>query len=103
MAKDFAISFYRSTAWRKCREAYIVSVNGLCEVCLVRGDYVPGYIVHHKIVLKPSNINDPEVTLNHDCLQHVCLDCHNTLHHGSNEVTRDGLVFTITGDIIKVG
>jgi len=34
MAKDFAVHFYNSTAWKRCRMAYIKSINGLCERCL---------------------------------------------------------------------
>ena len=31
MAKDWARPFYNSKQWRKCREGYKQSVNGLCE------------------------------------------------------------------------
>jgi len=102
MAKEFAVKLYNSTAWKRCREAYIIAVNGLCEMCLEQGQYTPGYICHHKIVLTPSNINNPEVTLNHEHLQYVCLDCHNTLHGGEHEVTREGLAFTSTGDLVSL-
>ncbi len=46
--------------------------GGLCEVCHEK----PGYIVHHKIKLTPKNINDAEVSLNHEYLQYDCKDCH---------------------------
>ena len=56
MAKEFAKPFYKSVRWQRCRDAYIKSVNGLCENCLVKGKIVPGYIVHHKIELDEINI-----------------------------------------------
>lgn len=51
MAKEWAKWFYNSTTWKKCREGYIKSVNGLCERCLDKGMIVPGKIVHHKVYL----------------------------------------------------
>ena len=103
MAKDFAKAFYRSKEWRKCREAYIQSVNGLCERCLAKGKLVPGYIVHHKIHLTPENINNPEITLNWDNLEYLCHDCHNKEHGVGKpaEVTREGLVFDEFGGLVK--
>lgn len=78
--QEFAEKFYKSKAWQDCRKSFIAKRLGLCEVCLSRGIYKPGEIVHHKIVLSPQNINNPEVTLNHDNLMLVCRDCHATQH-----------------------
>lgn len=78
--KDFAKEFYSSVAWKACRESYKKSVRGLCEVCLRKGIYKPGEIVHHKKHITPDNINDPTVTLAFDNLQLVCRDCHADLH-----------------------
>lgn len=98
MAKEWAKWFYKSKAWLDCRAGYITSVFGLCERC-----QAPGYIVHHKILLTPKNINDTEVTLNWDYLEYLCLDCHNREHHGSSEVViREGLVFGINGDLVTL-
>ena len=76
MAKEFAKRFYKSKAWKLCRDAYIqhriVADGGLCEVC----HKVPGYIVHHKIPLTPNNISDPNISLNPDNLQYDCKACH---------------------------
>lgn len=101
MAQNWAKKLYASAAWQKCREGYIQSVNGLCEVCLSKDRLTPGLIVHHKIVLTPENINDPSVTLNWDHLRYVCNDCHETEHHGEHEVVRDGLKFNSNGDLIQ--
>lgn len=78
--KDYAREFYSSTAWQACRAAYSKQVRGLCEICLSRGIYKPGEIVHHKVHITPQNINDPAVTLSFDNLQLVCRDCHAEQH-----------------------
>ena len=49
-------------------------------MCLAKGIYKPGEIVHHKIHLTPNNVNNPAVTLNWDNLQLVCRDCHAEIH-----------------------
>jgi 5-methylcytosine-specific restriction endonuclease McrA len=96
MAKEWAKSFYKSKAWQKCRAGFIQSVYGLCQRC-----GRPGYIVHHKEVLTPENINDPYVTLNWDKLEYVCLDCHNKEHFSSNDGIRNDVMFDANGDLIK--
>lgn len=92
--KPWAKQFYKSKAWYKCRQAYIILVHGLCERC---GE--PGKIVHHTIYLTPENINDPNVALNHKHLELLCQDCHNKEHHGS-EAVEDGLMFDENGDLV---
>lgn len=82
MAKNFAEAFYNSKRWVDCRSSYIsqrIAIDGgLCERC----HNAPGYIVHHKIYLDPTNINDPEISLNHDNLEYLCHECHNDEHVG---------------------
>ena len=94
MAKDWAKAFYKSAAWQKCRSAYIQSVFGLCEKC-----GRPGWIVHHKEKLTPVNINNPDITLNWDRLEYLCIDCHNRVHGGAS--TADGLMFDERGDLVQ--
>ncbi|NMB00767.1 MAG: hypothetical protein GX971_04505 [Firmicutes bacterium] len=76
MAKEWAKAFYKSAAWQKCRAAYIAERvaldGGLCEECQEQ----LGHIVHHKILLTPANITDPDVALNHEHLKYVCKRCH---------------------------
>ena len=86
MAKDFAVGFYKSKQWQRCREGYIASVHGLCEDCLKKGVYNPGVIVHHIEHITQANINKPEVTLNFNNLKLVCRDCHAKEH--SKEVNK---------------
>lgn len=79
--KDFAKHFYKSRQWHECRKSFIASVGGLCTRCLSNGLIVKGYIVHHKILLTPENINNPEITLSHDNLEYLCQACHNEEHY----------------------
>ncbi|MFC3883763.1 HNH endonuclease [Bacillus songklensis] len=95
--KDYARKFYKSAAWRKCRDAYFLSQHGLCERC---SD--PGLIVHHKIYISPENINDPSITLNPKNLELLCQTCHNQEHHGKSEVVRNGLRFDENGNLISI-
>lgn len=80
MAQNYARAFYKSRAWQLCRASYIAerqSIDGgLCERCHKE----LGYIVHHKTPITPTNINDPDVTLNHDNLEYVCKACHDETH-----------------------
>ena len=78
--KDYARTFYSSKAWKDTRTAYAKYRHNLCELCLAKGIYKPGVIVHHKIHIDPQTINDPTVTLNWDNLQLVCRDCHAMIH-----------------------
>lgn len=81
MAKEWARKKYKTKKWLDCRKSYIAERRridgGLCECC----GKVPGYIVHHKILLTPDNIDDPEIFLNHDLLSYECKDCHDK-HEG---------------------
>lgn len=81
MAKGFAKWFYNSKAWKKCREEFIskrIAIDGgMCELCHEQ----LGYIVHHKVRLNESNINDVYVTLNHSNMQYVCKGCHDKEHY----------------------
>lgn len=102
MAKPYAIAFYHSKAWKKCRAGYIKSVNGLCERCLNQKPkrYVPGKIVHHIKYITPENINDPNITLAWDNLELLCQDCHNIEHHGTGTEIRDDVMFDTDGNLI---
>lgn len=83
MAQEWAKTFYSSKAWWKCKNSYIkqrITVDGgMCEEC----HDMPGYIVHHKVKLTPENINNAEISLNHDNLEYVCKKCHDSFDdHG---------------------
>lgn len=63
----------------------------MCEVCLAKGIYKPGVIVHHKIHLTPELIAQPEITLSFDNLQLLCRDCHALAHRPEKRYKCDEL------------
>ena len=81
MSKGYLRKLYGREAWRRCRNAYLKSVGGLCERCLQKGIYRPAEIVHHKIFLDESNAYDPEVVYNFDNLEAVCREHHEEIHN----------------------
>ena len=87
--------FYQCRAWRKLSKAFLMSKHYICERC---GQ--PAEIAHHKIHLTAENVLDPEISLNPENLEALCMDCHNTEHFGRGGATAAGLTFTETGDII---
>ena len=93
MAREFAIAFYQSSAWKKTRKAYMSYRHGLCELCQNSAE-----IVHHKKHLTPRNIDNPEIALAWNNLQCVCRECHAKIHEGVS-VTADGLRFNADGDL----
>ena len=97
MAKDYANAFYHSKEWKRASEACIQRAGGLCEKCLSNGLVEPGYIVHHKVKLTPANINNPEIALNVDNFEYLCLKCHNMVHakvQRRYRIDEDGNVLT---------
>jgi len=82
MAREFAVEFYHSKAWKKARADYARSKGRLCERCLKAGRYTPGEIVHHKVQLTPENITDPEVALSWENLELLCREHHAEVHSG---------------------
>lgn len=103
MAQEWAKAFYRSKKWIKCRSSYIkeriLEDGGLCEECHDK----PGYIVHHKIILTPENISDPEIALNHRYMEYVCKNCHDLFDgHGLNKCNKSLCVFDTDGQPISI-
>ena len=99
--KEFARTFYKSQAWKSCRESYLKSVGYKCEDCLARGIETPAVIVHHIEELNPLNIYKPEVTLNFDNLKAVCRKCHADEH--INHVNARRYFFGEDGEVILKG
>ena len=98
--KEWARSFYKSSEWHKCRNAYIMKRvgidGGMCEECR---DGL-GFIVHHKRHLTPENVNDPEISLNEANLEYVCKKCHDAFDgHGikRGHALKVGVVFDPSG------
>jgi 5-methylcytosine-specific restriction endonuclease McrA len=96
MAKEWALWFYRSPAWKRCRRLFLESKHWLCERC-----QQPARIAHHKTYLTQANVNDPYVTLHWSNLEALCEDCHNKEHFGRTGATREGFGFDSNGDLIE--
>lgn len=63
--------------------------GGMCECC---GQQL-GYMVHHKIILTENNINNPDISLNHEKLSYECKDCHDKHEgHGVKNKSKELLV-----------
>lgn len=88
MAREFAKAFYKSMAWRRAREAYVSERKavdgGLCELCQEE----PGTEVHHKIFLRPENIDDENITLNPENFALLCFDCHQREHEAARRIAQ---------------
>ena len=92
--------FYQSKAWRELSRAFLISKNYVCERC---GN--PAEIAHHKTYLTAQNVNRPEIALNPDNLQALCLTCHNNEHFSNGGAIAANLEFDHNGDIhpVKTG
>ena len=64
-------AFYRSGAWRRCRDAYIKK-SPLCEHCSERGVVKSADVVDHIIERRDGGAN-----YEHNNLQSLCHGCHN--------------------------
>lgn len=73
----------------------MMSQNYICERC---GE--TARIVHHKIYITPKNINNPNITLDWNNLEALCIVCHN-LEHKSYGVCNNDVMFVKDGDLIK--
>lgn len=75
-------------------------VSGLCEECMKQGIVKPADIVHHKITLDDEKAKNPDIALNFENLQAVCIDCHNRIHYGKSKPKRYKI---IDGELVILG
>ncbi len=110
MAREFAVSFYRSKAWRITRDAYMNSFvesekgtipPGVCERCFFEGKLTPAEIIHHKIHLSPLNIDDQSITLDFKNLKRVCRDCH-AIEHSADADYVPRIQFGPNGEVLRL-
>lgn len=99
MAKEYAKRFYKSKAWQRCRASFIANREtidgGLCQHCQNKR----GFIVDHIEEINQININNPKITLNHNNLQYLCLECHNKKTFCKNKSTDENLFFDEEGQL----
>lgn len=94
MAKEYAIGFYNSTGWIKCRNTFMDSKYYMCESC---GELAK--ICHHKKHITPMNISDPSITLSWSNLMALCHECHQKIH-GNTDITVEGTEFDEKGNLV---
>lgn len=97
MARDFAIRFYRSKAWRQARALALRRDMFTCRDCGGRATEV-----HHVRELNPENIDDPAIALGLDNLMSLCGPCHSARTAGGCDVG-EGYAFDAEGQVIRVG
>ena len=51
-------NFYKNPFWIKTKNAYLGTINHLCERCFDQDKYVKADIVHHKIELTHENMDE---------------------------------------------
>lgn len=100
MSRDFATSFYNSSAWKKARQVCLSKNHGICQICK-KAFPSKDLIVHHRVHLTPDNINDVNITLNQDNLMCICHDCHNTIHGKTDDLNKT-FVFDDDGNIVDI-
>ena len=102
--------FYNSKLWKQVRKNIWIKQNLLCANCYkpvyVDGisDYIPKEkrrtgIVHHKIWLDETNINDDNITIDEKNLIGVCKECHENIHHADMSCRKD-VMFDEEGNLI---
>ena len=87
--------FYNSRKWRRLSKVFLLSKHYICERCGGVGE-----IAHHRIYLNRVNIRKPEIALNMDNLECLCLACHNAEHGGAGSATAAGVGFDKEGNVI---
>ena len=105
MAKEYTNGFYSSKAWKECRQSFINSRmlidGGMCQCCKLE----LGYIVHHINKITINNIDNNEVTLNHNNLMYVCKDCHDKIHYEdihNKPITKHRYTFDEYGNVKEI-
>lgn len=76
MNDEQAKAFYKTWAWKKCREIVLMRDDYLCQECMKLDRLTAANTVHHIIHLK----DDPSKALAIDNLTSVCPTCHERLH-----------------------
>lgn len=70
------MKFYKSKEWRALRVKALQRDNYECQRCKSKGKYKPAENVHHIKEVKTH----PQLALDLDNLQCLCIRCHNEVH-----------------------
>lgn len=72
--------FYCSKPWRELSYSLKINVSGKCNRCKKTLLDFSKLIGHHKKELNEDNVDDPNISLNPELIEIICLDCHNKEH-----------------------
>lgn len=75
--------FYLLKPWRDLSYNLKIAAGGKCQRCDYQVVDIEDYkylIGHHKIELTEDNVDDPNISLNPDNIEIVCIWCHNKEH-----------------------
>lgn len=96
MSKGELARFYKSKRWQRCRESVMQEHNYICQRC-----GAPAAIVHHRTYLNETNYLDPDISLNADNLECLCMRCHDDEHNRTGACV-DGITFDAEGNLIRI-
>lgn len=85
--EDKLIYFYKCKAWRTVRKEALIRDNYECQRCKKKGKYSPARNVHHKEEVRKR----PDLALELDNTESLCIRCHNEEHdryQGKNRFER---------------
>lgn len=104
MSNGILLKFYKSTDWRRCRDAALLRDNYLCQDCLKDGKISTAYDVHHIKEINLFNVYNPDISLNLNNLVCLCHECHNKRHTRFEKQERQKERYTIdrNGNFIKI-
>lgn len=89
--------FYNSPPWRRVRDRVMAEHGYICAHCGGAAQ-----VVDHIIELDATNIDNPEIALNHENCQPLCHDCHNRKTFRKHHPIADGLAFNSDGELVRV-
>jgi 5-methylcytosine-specific restriction endonuclease McrA len=105
----YAHAFYHSGAWKRTRALVWERDKGLCQRCMARGEITPADVVHHKVPLSETNMDDADITLNPGNLVCLCHDCHSLTHQelgvgalGTQAECEPRVRFDADGNIVRL-
>jgi hypothetical protein len=91
-------SFYRSTEWKRVRNAVIVRDHG-CDLGIIGYEIHTGLFVHHMNPISPEDItHGGEWILDPNYLITTSLETHNAIHFGNESLLPRGPIERKPGD-----
>ena len=107
-------AFYTGKAFRSLSFVLKVERGGKCERCgfiATSKEEWALLIAHHKVELNELNVDDPNISLNPELIEIICLHCHNKEHRRFGNAKRVFIVYgsplsgktTMVRDLMQYG